>query len=112
MEAISRQGICSLARQHFRNIAGHLGLDNNKEKAFSAYSATTDHQQGAAVYGLEGLSVMTSGIRAKGQAKPWLDYTAVNAITHKLQDNLGLEEVLSSENGFFFFKFNRPDALN
>lgn len=111
MEAISRQGICSLARQLFRKIARHFGFNNNIEKAFSAYSTTRDRQQGATVYGLEGLSAMTSGIKAKAQAKPWLDYTIVNATAHKLQDTLGLEEVLSSENRFFF-KFNHPDALN
>ncbi len=37
---------------------------------------------------------------------PRLHYPLVSAIAHKLWDAVGLEEVLSSENGFFFFLFS------
>lgn len=42
---------------------------------------------------------------------PRLHYPLVSAIAHKLWDAVGLEEVLSSENGFFFFKFGQMEAL-
>lgn len=42
---------------------------------------------------------------------PRLHYPLVSAIAHKQWDAVGLEEVLSSENGFFFFKFGQIEAL-
>lgn len=38
-------------------------------------------------------------------------YSAVNATAHKLWGSLGLKDVLSTENGFFFFKFNELEAI-
>lgn len=41
-----------------------------------------------------------------------LPYTMVNSLAHRLWDELGLEEVLSSDNGFYFFKFENSESLN
>jgi hypothetical protein len=41
-----------------------------------------------------------------------LHYQAVHSIAHKIWGNMGLEEVLSTESGFFFFKFSSEDDLS
>jgi hypothetical protein len=40
-----------------------------------------------------------------------LPYSAVNSIAHKIWGKEGLIEVLSSDNGFFFFKFEHHEGM-
>lgn len=41
-----------------------------------------------------------------------LPYPVVSSIAHKILVKEGLTEVLSSENGFFFFKFAHQEAMS